>query len=393
MSLPLLTLAAALLGAAAPPSDGAGSRALPATAPSPGTLAGLEPAAPATRDASAAEAGLSLVEELEGRSWFAFPMLFWLPETRLGLAGTAGFHFHVSDAAPPSSAFLVVGYTMEEQGSVDLSSDVTLEGGTVLTGRFRAVHFPDLFYGIGPSTREDQREEHTRRFLDLNLVAEWPVLGSRLRVGPRLHGKIEEIRDPKPGGTIASGEVTGADGFSALGFGLSATFDSRDEPLWPTRGAFAQATYAWYPSSLGRNEGFARGSVEGRLFLPLGRERVLGLAAIFEENHGETPFSLLSKLGGTRYLRGLPEGRYRDRLGWAAQAEVRVPLTDRVTGALFGSFGGVAPTLGAFDASTLKLAGGGGVRYRLTDQGANLRVDVAAGEAGPEMYVLLLEAF
>jgi outer membrane protein assembly factor BamA len=187
--------------------------------------------------------------------------------------------------------------------------------------------------------------------------------------------------------------VTGADGFSALGLGFNLTWDSRDRPLWPTRGSYAQASYVWYPSGWGRNDGFGRGSLEGRLFLPLGRERVLGLAAIFEENHGATPFSLLAKLGSTRYLRGIPEGRFRDRLAWAAQAEVRVPLTEKIAGALFGAFGSVAPELGDFDASHLKLAGGAGLRYRLTRQGANLRLDVAASEEGPSLYVLLLEAF
>jgi hypothetical protein len=394
----LLPLAAALLGAAAAPAM---PDAPPATSASRGALtamagAGPEAPAPETPGSSAAETGLSIAAEepaAAGRSWFAFPMLFYLPETKLGLAGTAGLHFHASDGAPSSSAFLVAGYTMERQGSVDLSSDVTLQGGTLLSGRFRAVHFPDFFYGIGPSTPEDAREEMTRRFVDLNLVAELPVLGSRLRAGPRLHAKAEEILEADPGGLVDTGGVTGAEGFSAVGLGFNVTWDSRDQPLWPTRGSYAQASYVWYPSSWGRNDGFGRGALEGRLFLPLGRERVLALAAVFEENHGATPFTLLSKLGSTRFLRGIPEGRYRDRLGWAAQAEVRLPLTDKIAGALFGAFGSVAPELGDFDASTLKIAGGAGLRYRLTRQGANLRLDLAASDEGPALYVLLLEAF
>jgi hypothetical protein len=394
MPLRLLHLAAVLLGAAAPVPDAVPPRAA-VRGPPPG-LAASQPEAPPPEapGSSAAETGVAIAEErADGRSWFAFPMLFWLPETKLGFAGTAGIHFHLSAPAPASSAFLVVGYTIEGQGSVDLSTDVALEGGTLLSGRFRAVHFPDAFYGIGPSTTVDQREEMTRRFLELNLVAELPVLHGRLRAGPRLHAKAEEIRDATPGGLIATGEVTGANGFSAIGLGLSVTWDSRDRPLWPSRGAFAQASYVWYPSSLGRNDGFARGYAEGRLFLPLGRERVLGLAAILEESEGATPFSMLSKLGSTRYLRGIPEGRYRDRLGWAAQAEVRLPIAERIAAALFGAFGSVAPDLSGFDASTLKIAGGAGLRFRLTDQGANLRFDVAASEGGPEVYVLLLEAF
>ena len=39
------------------------------------------------------------------------------------------------------------------------------------------------------------------------------------------------------------------------------------------------------------------------------------------------------------------------------------------------------------------VAGGAGIRYRLTAEGATLRGDDAVADAGPEIYVLLLEAF
>jgi outer membrane protein assembly factor BamA len=255
------------------------------------------------------------------------------------------------------------------------------------------VHYPDSYYGIGTHTTLADREELTRRFVELNASAELPLLGRRLRAGPRVHGRAEEIRDVRPGGEISAGAVPGARGFSAVGFGFTVTWDSRDRPLWPTRGGWAQATYLHYPSSIGRNDGFGRSGVEGRLFLPLGRGRVLGVAAMLEESYGETPFSLLSKLGSTRYLRGIREGRFRDALAWAAQAELRVPLASRLYGAAFGAFGDVGSDLDVLSARTLKVAGGGGLRVRLTDQGANLRFDVAASDAGPEVYVVLLEAF
>jgi hypothetical protein len=360
------------------------------------TGAASEPEAPPpeTPGAPVAEtAAAHAAEQHRGRSWFALPMAFWLPETKLGFAGTAGVHFRLPGATAASNAFLVAGYTMEGQGSVDASADVQLRGGTLVASRFRAVHYPDAYYGIGPDSTLAAREEMTRRFVELNVTAEVPVLGTRLRAGPHVHGRAEEIRDVQPGGEIAAGAVAGARGFSAVGFGFSVTWDSRDRPLWPTRGGWAQASYLHYPSSIGHNDGFGRSSVEGRLFLPLGRGRVLGVAGTMEETYGSTPFSLLSKLGSTRYLRGIREGRYRDALAWAAQVELRVPLVNRLYGTAFGAFGDVGSDLGVLSARTLKVAGGGGLRVRLTDQGANLRLDVAASDAGPEVYVLLLEAF
>lgn len=349
---------------------------------------------PETPGGPAAEAAAAhAADEHPERSWFALPMVFWMPETKLGLAATAGVHFRLDGAASSSNAFLVAGYTMEGQGSVDVSNDLHLRRGALVSTRFRAVHYPDSYYGIGPDTTLGAREELTRRFVELNVTAELPILGTRLRAGPRVHGRAEEILEEAPGGEIDRGVVDGAAGFTAVGFGLNLTWDSRDQPLWPTRGSFAQASYLHYPAGIGRNSGFDRGGLEGRLFLPLGGDRVLGVAAMLEETHGDTPFSLLSKLGSTRYLRGIREGRYRDAVAWAAQAELRVPLADRVAAVAFGAFGDVAPELGALRADSLKVAGGAGLRYRLTDQGANIRLDVAASDAGAEVYVLLLEAF
>jgi hypothetical protein len=386
----LAAVAAALFGATVPApdvleADLSALRAAAAEAEAP------QPEAPGT---PAVEVGRSQVpDRTKPRSWFALPMLFWLPETKLGFAATGGVHFHLREAAEASNAFLVAGYTSQGQGSVDLSSDLWLRGGTLLSGRFRAVHYPDSLYGIGPETTLAEREEMTRRFAELNLGADLPVLGRRLRAGPRVHLRAEEIRDVTPGGLVAADAVPGSNGFGAVGFGGALAWDSRDRKLWPTHGAFSQASYLYYPAAVGRNGGFGRASAEGRLFRPLGRGRVLGLAALFEQVHGETPFSLLSKLGSTRYLRGIREGRYRDQIAWAAQAEVRLPLREGLAAALFGAFGDVAKDLGSLSARTLKIGGGAGLRFRLTNEGANLRIDVAAADAGPEVYVLLLEAF
>ncbi len=371
-------------------------RALPVLAVLLLTGSASEPEAPPpeTPGAPVAEtAAAHAAEQPHGRPWFALPMAFWLPETKLGLAATAGLHFSMPGATAASNAFLVAGYTMQGQGSVDASADVQLRGGTLVSSRFRAVHYPDAYYGIGPETTLSAREELTRRFVELNVSTQLPVLGTRLRAGPRVHGRAEEIRDVQPGGELAAGTLPGADGFTAVGFGFEITWDSRDRPLWPTRGSWAQAMYLHYPSGIGRNDGFGRSGVEGRLFLPLGRGRVLGVAGMMEETYGNTPFSLLSKLGSTRYLRGIREGRYRDALAWAGQLELRVPLAGRYYATAFGAFGDVGSDLSVLSARTLKVAGGGGLRVRLTDQGANLRFDLAASDAGPEVYVLLLEAF
>jgi hypothetical protein len=353
------------------------------------------PASDVSPPPSSSETSEFMPGHAEGRTWFALPALFWLPETKLGAAAVGGVHFHLHGAEQASSAFLVAGAAIEGQATLDLSSDLWLAGGTSLSGRLRVANYPEAFYGIGPDTTVSQREDLTRRFVEGTFGAELLVPGSRdrLRAGPRLQGRVEEVRSPTPGGLVATHQVEGSDGFSAVGFGGSLTWDSRDEKLWTTRGTFVQASYLYYPAFIGRNDGFGRGVAEAREFVSLGRGRVIGFAALLEQAHGQTPFSILAKLGSTRFLRGIREGRYRDNVAWAAQTELRVPVSGPFAATLFAAAGDVASSLGALQARTIKVAGGGGLRYKLTGEGATLRADVAMGDAGPELYVLLLEAF
>jgi hypothetical protein len=330
-------------------------------------------------------------------SRFALPVLFWLPETRLGFGATGGVHFHLNGAPRTSSVFLVGAYTLNEQWSADVAADFNLRSGALVAGRVRAVHFPDTFYGIGPDTSVDAKEAFTRRFAEAILVAEYPLARRRLRgalrAGVRLDVRVEDVLDLEPGKQLASGTIEGADGFSAAGLGASVTWDTRDRPLFPLRGTFVQAWYLHYPEAIGQHGEFARANLEGRIFLPLGSERVLGLAAFLDETFGEVPFTMLPKLGSTRFLRGWREGRFRDKAAWAAQAELRIPLAERIYGTTFAALGAVAPNAGAFRAESIRVAGGIGLRYRLTAEGANIRIDLAQSEAGPELYVLVLEAF
>jgi hypothetical protein len=370
----LLVAAAALLPAA--PLD-----------PEPEPAAAL-PAAPASQTLPAPAA------PQPSHRGFLLPMPFWLPETKAGLAVAAGRDFQLDGSLRASNALAVAAYSMEGQGSVDAASDVYLRGGSLVAARVRAVHYPDTFYGLGSDSRRSGSEEYTRRFLHLQVSGELGFLGGRVRAGPRLEARTEELVDVVPGGRLATSGLAGLHGYAGIGMGGSVTWDGRDHPLWPSSGAFAQAYYVRFPDALGRDTGFGKGAVDLRSFHPLGGGRVLGLSAVVETTDGNTPFTLLSKLGSARFFRGDREGRFRDAMVWAAQAELRVPLWRRLAGTVFGAVGDVAPDLALWRAGgPAKGAGGVGARWRLTDGGANLRVDVAMGSGGPEVYVVLLEAF
>jgi hypothetical protein len=70
-----------------------------------------------------------------------------------------------------------------------------------------------------------------------------------------------------------------------------------------------------------------------------------------------------------------------------------VPITGPLSATAFAAVGDVAHSVSALRLDTTKFAGGAGLRWRLTGEGANVRLDVAAGGEGVEFYLLVLEAF
>jgi hypothetical protein len=328
-------------------------------------------------------------------SWFAVPIVFYLPETNLGFGAGGGLHFGGLDGKTrQSNVFGLAMYTLGKQGFVDLAVERWGEGTSLLASRLRAVVFPDKFYGLGPDTTESDAEDFRRRWVELGALYEFPIVRDSFRAGPRVDLRAENVDQVEPGGQLASGTVAGVGSWQAVGLGASATYDTRDNPLYARRGAFAQAWAVGYPA-MGGHGAFGRFGLELRGFVPLALPWpiVVGAMGYLETTLGTVPFTLLPKLGSVRFLRGFREGRFRDGTAWSLQTEVRAPIVWRFAAAAFVGVGDVAPNLWSFDGKDLKIAGGGGIRFRLTDAGANVRVDVAGSADGLHVYALLLEAF
>ena len=361
---------------AAPPEEG---QPRPGALSGPGEIPGPPPPADGRHPAS--------------RS-FVLPVVSYLPETGLAAGASAGIHRHLEGAIRPTSFFGTAVYTTERQGLLDLAADCNFRGGLTLAARARALHYPDRYYGIGPDTPSSAMEHYTRRSIELVAQGEVPFPGvPHLRIGPRIDLRAEEVVDKDPGGALAAGKVSGADGSRAAAAGAAITWDTRDGPFWPSRGTLAEAWYVYAPDGLARNGAYGRGVLELRQFVPLATGQVLGLHAYGERAQGAVPFTLLPHIGSTRYLRGIREGRYRDNVSYAVQAELRAPLFWRISGVAFAAAGDVAPRIADIRLDRFKVAGGAGLRYRLTDEGANIRLDVAASRFGVQLYVLVLEAF
>ena len=315
-------------------------------------------------------------------------MVFSLPETSLAFGVTGGLHL-VRPGQRPSSVTPTVFYTLKRQIYGEVAWQLFDSSG-VLTGALRAARFPGNFYGVGPATPEQAKDDYTTRYIEALVSREWTIVGA-FRVGASVHLRDEDLVAVTAGGTLASSGLAPAATYLAAGFGPVATYDDRDDLFWPTRGSLLQAWALAYAADRGRT--FARGSFAGLTFLPLGGHQALGLEAHLEAAGGDVPFTLLPTIGGPLGLRGYEAGRFRDRFLWSTQAEWRFPLAWRFAGTLYGGVAGVSPGLGRIGETRPEPAGGAGLRFRLTSTGLNIRLDLAAGREGGLFYATLGEAF
>jgi hypothetical protein len=352
----------------------------------------LPSAAPAS-EATGPAAEASAPGRASGAVWFAIPVASFTPETRLGLGALGGVHFRMGPELETSDVQAVLTGTARQQALLDVTSQLFPSERLAVGSVLRSSILPDYFWGIGSHAPEGARESFTSRYIELQVSSEWFVVPHRLRTGPRVWFRRESIRELAPDGQLSSGAVSGVEDYAAPGFGWGATWDTRDNRFFPLRGAAVEAWYLLSPRLVADAPRFGRGALDARQFLPLGGKAVLGLAAHLELAHGEVPFTLLPRLGGEQYLRGYYQGRWRDHFMYSVQSEVRFPIVGRLGGVVFAGASDVAANASSLGLSTVRPAAGAGARFRLTDDGLNVRLDLGVGREGSNLYLGLGEAF
>lgn len=326
-------------------------------------------------------------------SWFAIPVAFYMPETQLGLGAMGGVHFRFEPPLPVSDVQVVGAGTARHQALFGLQTQLFPSAAVAVGGSLRLSRYPDLFYGVGGDTPQSARVAFTSDSLEAQVSPEWYLVPGRLRSGPRAWFRQEAFRELAPGSPLAGGVVHAARGYASTALGWGLTWDTRDNRFAPGSGNSVEAWYLISPGAFGDRLRFGRGGLDARQFLPLGRAVVLGLAGHLELAHGDVPVTLLPRLGGDRNLRGYYEGRWRDRLLYSGQAELRFPVAGRFGATIFAGLSDVAHQPSGFEARTIRPAAGAGLRYRLTEDGLNIRLDVGVGQEGANLYFNLGEAF
>lgn len=248
---------------------------------------------------------------------------------------------------------------------------------------------PDKFWGIGYASASnnanltDYKRWHAQ--LDASLLIK---CAPSLFAGPRL---LIDFLDGKnitrPQLWLGQDKRTFTD---ALGFAV--VYDTRDNVFNAYRGIYARLDQTFAPKFLGNRYAFSATELTFSFYTPLWKSAVLATRAHTRLTYGDTPWGLMSKLGGSYTMRGYWEGRYNDKCAADLTVELRQHLFGRFGMVAWGGIGDVfAKPHQMFNAHALWNAGIG-VRWEFKHR-VNVRVDYGFGQHENGLIFSINEAF
>lgn len=360
-----------------------------------------------------------IVQLNERVSWQILPVPGYSPETEFSLTVGGVFYFSQRDGDSTSRLNQIFGgaqYTTRNQFVVSVIPELYFNReNTHLFGQVEVSRYPNYFYGIGNDMPESNREPFAI-FRAAAIGSLWFSLngkGIRNGVNGGLHFDIDyqDVIERQDGGILAkegADSIAGRNGGLLAGLGLTLNYDTRDVAVASQTGEFVDVRFVPYLPLLGSVFTGWRASVDARKYWRLaaptrdseGFAHTLAAMWFFDVMEGNIPFFRMGLLGtnlsGAALARGYFGGRFRDKMMSVAQVEYRFPLFWRFGGVMFAATGNVAPSIGAFDFSTLKHSVGAGIRFALApEERINLRIDVGYGFATQTLYpyISFTEAF
>jgi outer membrane protein assembly factor BamA len=334
--------------------------------------------------------------KVKNPSFFALPLVFSTPETRLGF-GAAGILSYrqkdLPDTLLPSQVQFGFAYTLNKQllsyTSFQLYFD---QNKTYVYGELGYYIYNYNFYGIGNSTSSITEERYDLKYPRFRINALRNVT-KNIFIGARYWGESINITSVDSSGALYNDNTLGSSGGITSGFGPVANYDTRNSNFWPTKGIYAEAGGLFFGRALGSDYSFQKLSLDVSSYHKLKWGHVIAFNAYTEMNYGQTPFNLLAFIGGTKRMRGYYEGRFRDNHVAMLQTEYRAPLFWRIGMVAFGGLGQVANQINNYQLSGFKWNAGAGLRIRINDDNLNIRIDYGLGENSSGLYLTLKEAF
>jgi len=304
------------------------------------------------------------------------PTFGYEPETStyVGAVALATLDFYNNDLTRSSNVSLEFTYSWKKQIIVETDWDYFFDNEKWFTkGQLHYSKYPDqLYLSVGAGCDICNYFFESDRFIADVFI--YKKLRKHLFIGTNLrylsYANIE-------GGIPEDLDINAA---SVSGVGLSILYDSRNNILTSTKGAYVDVTWQVNKTQVSSYYKFI---LDLRKYLAFGEGRhTLAMRLYNAMNTGVPPFFDEAYVGGDQYVRGFFYGRYRSHNMSTMQLEYRSHLFWRMGLAIFGGYSS-AYEQGDLSSATWRYNLGTGLRVQVDKQeGTNFRIDYAIGQDG-----------
>lgn len=245
------------------------------------------------------------------------------------------------------------------------------------------------FWGIGYDNDINDDNESKYKYLNSQASVSWVW-----RVAPNLYVGPLASFDYINGRQFAKPWLWEGQDSRTFNVGLGATiqYDTRDFLTNAYRGIYLRLDQRFNPRWLLNRYAFSLTELTCALYQPVWRDATLAIQLHSRFTYGNTPWGLLSTLGGSDNMRGYFEGRYRDKSEADVCVEIRQHIWHRNGVVLWGGAGTVFPKFSAVTARKILPNWGFGYRWEFK-QRVNVRLDLGFGRHQTGFIFSINEAF
>lgn len=249
---------------------------------------------------------------------------------------------------------------------------------------------PSDYWGIGYEMGNNNADKSTLKRIGLKGNFEFLYhLGAHLYAGPMvavdyIHAFDIERRE------LLDGQRTT---LWSYGAGVTLTYDTRDVLTNPHSGVYASVTQSFRPAFIGNRYAFSTTDIQFDWYRTPWTGGIIAADVRGKFNFGNPPWNLMSLIGGSHFMRGYYEGRYRDKYMMAVQAELRQHVWRRNSLVAWVGAGTVFRRFNDITFGHLLPNWGVGYRWEFKKD-VNVRLDVGFGKHGQNEFIFgINEAF
>jgi outer membrane protein assembly factor BamA len=242
------------------------------------------------------------------------------------------------------------------------------------------------FFGVGNSSKFDDREYYTREPLEISLTLSRGLTPHVVAQAGARYRTIRNFNFSESSRLAASPETLNSGRVSCASVFFNLRYDTRNSFIHPSRGTVVLGEVESAPGWAPGNVAFSRFSFGHQYYSELFYPRtIFAWRFWFQSLAGkDLPVQVLLPLGGSSTLRGSPQDRYLDKTAALVNAEIRFPIFRRLGGVAGLDLGKVWHSPADVDFRNWAVNPVLGLRYSMDTFVA--RLDVGLGREATGLY-------